>query len=99
MAAATMGTNATTSLTTFSAGFSRGTVIADIASLANIIKDDQNVAHPIDPGSFARNGLLFVPNRGVLQVLPGDYVGIDNQGWPILVSANSIANSTWTKSA
>jgi hypothetical protein len=44
------------------------------------------------------NGLLYVPNRGFLKVLPGDYVAIDNFGWPILVSGNSVAlsGSIWT---
>lgn len=51
------------------------------------------------PDAFAFNGLLFIPRRGVLQVLPGDVVAIDNTGWPILVSANSIAyaGSLWNK--
>ncbi len=44
--------------------------------------------------AYARNGLLFVPNRGVLKVLPGDWVGVDGFGWPILVSGRSIGTST-----
>ncbi len=42
---------------------------------------------------------LVVPNRGILKVLPGDVVAIDNLGWPILVSAASIAyaGSEWNK--
>jgi hypothetical protein len=56
------------------------------------------VAHPKWKGAFSSNGLLYVPNRGILKVLPGDYVGVDDQGWPILVSAYSIANGAWTHS-
>ena len=46
--------------------------------------------------AFSKQGLLYIPNRGVLQVLPGDWVGVDNYGWPILVSSFSIANGPWT---
>lgn len=43
-------------------------------------------------------GTLHIPNRGILKVLPGDRIAVDNSGWPILVSANSIgyAGSQWT---
>ncbi len=49
-------------------------------------------------GSFSTNGELFIPNRGVLKIFPGDYVAVDNSGWPILLSAESIAfpKSSWT---
>jgi hypothetical protein len=50
------------------------------------------------PGAFGPNGLLYVPNRGVLKVLPGDYVMVDTtSGWPILVSrtAIGIGSSLW----
>lgn len=96
MATVTLGTSATTTLTALS--FNMGDAPADIASIAALILDDQNVAHPLIPGSFSLQGLLYVPNRGVLKVLPGDYVGVDPNGWPILVSKNSIAGSGWTHS-
>jgi hypothetical protein len=102
MATITMGTSATTSLNPalkFLPGYGSGMAAADIAAMALAILDDLNVAHPVYPNAFSSNGLLFVPNRGVLKMLPGDYVGIDSEGWPILVSANSIANAAWTKSA
>jgi hypothetical protein len=94
MATSTLGTTANNSLT--SKLFGGALSAADIAAIANIIKDDTTGLHPIFPGAFAQTGLLFVPNRGVLKVLPGDYVGVDSQGWPILVSKNSIANAAWT---
>jgi hypothetical protein len=71
---------------------------ADVAQLTNAIKDDINPAHPIMPTAWSQAGVLYVPNRGILKVLPGDWVAVDSQGWPILVSANSVANGPWTHS-
>ena len=97
MATRTLGTNATTTLTSVSwANSGAGILPADLATVAQGIKNDAVNGLPIFPGSFSANGLLIIPNRGVLQVLPGDFVGVDSQGWPILVSANSIANGPWT---
>ena len=58
------------------------------------------------PGAFSRQGLLIVPNRGVLKVFPGDFVAFDATGWPILVSGaaintvlnapNNVPASSWT---
>ena len=48
--------------------------------------------------AFAKNGYLYVPRRGILQLLSGDYIGVDSAGWPILISAYSIANAAWTQS-
>jgi len=96
MATSKLGTTANNSLT--SLVMSGAMATADIATIANAILNDQINGLPIYPGAFAQNGLLYVPNRGVLKVLPGDYVGVDNEGWPILVSANSIANGHWVVS-
>lgn len=100
MATKTLGTNAATSLTAlpFLAGYGSGMSKADIATIALAIKDDQGNAHSIWPQAFSANGQLFIPNRGVLKILPGDYVGVDSAGWPILVSAYAIANAAWTHS-
>jgi hypothetical protein len=98
MAVKTLGTTANNSLNP-AVAFSPSPVTllpADMASTQQAILDDINVAHPVWPGAFSYNGLLYVPNRGVLKVLPGDWVGVDSQGWPILVSANSIAHAAWT---
>lgn len=70
----------------------------DVGALNNAILDDLNVAHPRIAASFSSDGLLFVPNRGVLRILPGDYVGVDSRGWPILLSADTIASGPWTHS-
>lgn len=106
MATKTLGTNGTTTLTALAMNF--GNAQADMAAINNAILSDGNTAgadvnSPIGkgqiwPGAWTLDGMLFIPNRGVLKVLPGDWVGVDSQGWPILVSANSIANGPWTHS-
>lgn len=99
MATVTLGTSGTTSLIAKAwLNSLSSSAPADVATITNSIKDDLNPAHPIWPDAFGDNGLLFIPNRGVLRILPGDYVGVDSQGFPILVSANSIANAAWTHS-
>jgi hypothetical protein len=104
MATITLGTTANNSLTAL-AMQSGGLAPADVATISQGIKSDGPTTGGIQgaiakgqviPGSWSMQGMLYIPNRGVLQVLPGDYVGIDSQGWPILVSANSIANAAWT---
>lgn len=49
------------------------------------------------PGSFSQNGELFVPNRGVLKMFPGDTIAVDASGFPFLLSKASItyAGSSW----
>lgn len=99
MATKTLGTSTTSGLNPalqFLPGYGSGMAAADIASIVLSIKNDQINGRPLFPGAFSSNGLLYVPNRGVLTMLPGDWVGVDNQGWPILVSKNSIANGNWT---
>ena len=94
MATSHLGTNANNSLVSLI--YSRSMAAADVASIAEHILDDQNVAHPIFPGAFAQTGLLYVPNRGILKMLPGDYVAYDSTtGWPILVSENAVASGPW----
>ena len=100
MATITLGTSATNSLTAkkFLPGYGSGMSAADIATMALAIKDDLGNAHSIWPEAFSANGKLYVPNRGILTILPGDYVGVDSAGFPILVSAYSIAHAAWTHS-
>lgn len=113
MTIGTGGTAAATSLTALKApgSFIRpdGTVVslvesdADIATINNAMKDDQNFNQPSPGGGpmwgFSRNGMLYVPNRGALRVLPGDTIMVDANGWPILVSARSIAGAPWVTTA
>lgn len=99
MATQTLGTTAQTGLTAkkYLPGYGSGMSAADQAAIQNAIKDDLGNAHSLLPGAF-QGGQLFIPNRGILQVLPGDWVGVDANGWPILVSAYSIATGGWTHS-
>ena len=94
MATSTLGTNATTSLTSLVNNPTMN--VTDLATIVNGIKDDLIITHPVWPGAYSYMDLLYVPNRGVLKVLPGDFVGVDTNGWPILVSAYSIATGGWT---
>lgn len=98
MALKTLGTNATTTL--HALVFQRGGLAtADVATFKENILNDQVNVNPIYPGAFEQ-GLLYVPNRGNLIIMPGDYIAYDATGWPILVSANAIASgsTSWTHS-
>jgi hypothetical protein len=79
----------------FLPGYGSGMAAADIATIANSIKNDQQNTNPIFPQAFSANGLLYVPNRGVLTMLPGDYVAVDETGWPILVSKLAAAGTSY----
>ena len=98
MATATLGTTAQTTLTAVKFAYA-GLLPADVAAIQTGILDDSvPAATPrIFPGAFIQGqGQLFIPNRGVLQVLVGDFVAIDSQtGWPILVSARAAAAAGW----
>jgi hypothetical protein len=99
MATKTLGTNATNTLTALAFLKGIGSIpAADVASLANSIKDDLGNAHAIWPGAFSAQGQLYIPNRGFLKVYEGDWVGVDSRGWPILLSKDTIANGPWTHS-
>jgi hypothetical protein len=76
----------------------RGDTAANIAFITNRIKNDAINGFPIYPGAFSNTGLLTIPNRGILQVKPGDVIATDPvTGWPILISAAAIAagGSSW----
>ncbi len=101
MTTLTLGTNATSSLTALM--MTPAPVAADFATISQSIENDlttgpQGLGAALVGGGWVQPGLLIIPNRGILQVLPGDYVGVDSAGWPILVSAYSIANAAWTHS-
>jgi hypothetical protein len=99
MATITLGTAGTTTLTalTFSRGLNMSN--ADIATIAEGILNDQVNTNPIYPGAWARTGILYVPNRGILKALPGDVVAFDPAtGFPILLSAAAAAGASWVHS-
>ena len=94
MATGTLGTVATTSLVSIN-GWNPQTAIADIAAIEALIKQQANPAHYIEPGAFSPSGRLFLPGgRGVIMLRPGDYIGVDHNGWPIVVSKESIADGS-----
>lgn len=97
MALLTGGTSATNSLSAWLV--TRGAAATNVALVNAGIKDDQNIAHPLYPTVLGVSGSLTIPNRGVLQCLPGDYIMFDSTtGWPILVSAYAIASGPWAHS-
>jgi hypothetical protein len=96
MATSTAGTNTTTRLP-FALQFQSGGLSrADIASIAEHIKDDLNVTHPIIPSAFEA-GKLFIPNRGFLLLRPGDWIAVGTTGWPVLVESAAMT-ADWTHS-
>ena len=100
MATGTMGTTGTTSLVSIN-GWNPQTAIADIASIEALIKQQANPAHYIEPGNFSPSGTLHLPGgRGIIRLKPGDYIGVDHNGWPIVVSSQSLADgsSSWAHS-
>ena len=75
MATQTLGTTAQSSLTAkkYLPGYGSGLSAADIAAISNAIKDDIGNLHSIVPGAFIIDGLLTIPNRGIIKVLPGEH--------------------------
>ena len=109
MALKTAGTSATTTLSALVVD--SNFTAADIATLRNGIKWDwvfvngayvRVQAGGIMPGGVDYVGgeaTLTIPRRGTLKVLPGDYIAIDPNGWPLLISGGSInSGSGWTHS-
>ncbi len=107
MATGTAATNAALTALSFPGSFitpdgivsSIARADADIATIQQLIKDDQNPAQPINlpTGGWSRAGQLFVPNRGWLKLMAGDIVGVDGTGWPILLSRRAAASAAaWT---
>lgn len=91
MAVRTLGTTAQTTLSAIRIG--ADVLDADWATIMNGIKDDKiGIAgsHLRLNQALVKSGQLVIPNRGIVQVFPGDYVAIDSDGWPILISASSI---------
>lgn len=96
MALQTLGTTSTTVLPALR--WNPMSPIADIAAIARNIKSQANPTQPIAPGAFANNGRLHFPGHfGFILLKPGDVIAYDNNGWPTLVSSQSIARggSNW----
>lgn len=87
MAVLTGGSITTTNLSAleFPSFAKAGLSDADVASINARIINDASPPQGV-PGAFTRGGLLYIPNRGVLKMLPGDWVLVTNAGWPMLAS-------------
>lgn len=87
MATKTLGSLTTSSLTGVQWPGSAGATSiadADIAAIANAILLDNDYPQPL-PGAFSRMGLLYIPRRGILKMLDGDWAAYDASGFPFLV--------------
>ncbi|SRR6266568_7175642 len=117
MATKTLGTNGQTTLTAVQWSPDPASLsAADLATVQQLILDagmaeidntGQLVSAvvkatlPIWPGAFTREGYVYIPERGILRLHPGDWVGVDATGWPIVVSNLAIAGmigtaTSWT---
>jgi hypothetical protein len=96
MALRTLGTAANNTLSAFVVN-TNDTIPADVATFNVAIKDDQINGNPIFNGpAYQLSGMLWVPNRGWLKALPGDFIAFDPAtGWPILLSARAAAGASW----
>lgn len=72
-------------------------LIADVATINNSILDDLDLTHPNTGtgGGITQAGMFYVPNRGILRCLPGDYIAVDSTGWPVLLSSRAAASASW----
>jgi hypothetical protein len=72
---------------------------ADARTINANILDDINVHHPranlSGVGGFTREGVLYVPNRGPLQLYDGDVVAVDARGGVILITKYAAAGANW----
>jgi len=96
----TLGTDATNSLG-LALVWTGAASQADIADINQAILDDVNPRHPVaqigGSGGFVREGMLYVPNRGVLTLRDGDVVALDvTSGQVILLTAYGLSAGPWT---
>ena len=106
MALRTLGTNANTSLSAFVVG-PNDVIAADVATMITQILTDPVEWNATNQGTtqfrinqpYVRKGILFIPNRGKVQLKTGDVIAWDTAtGWPIVVSgysANGNGNAPW----
>lgn len=101
MSTITLGTAGTTTLVALV--WTGSAAQADVAAINSHILDDVNTRHPAAQigggGGFVREGLLYVPNRGILTLRASDVVAYDPAtGWPILLSSRAAAGASWVHS-
>ena len=88
----TQGANALTGMI-YANSSTGGQSAIDKGQFNNAIKRDR--FSPGAPFHALVSGQLFIPHRGVLNILPGDLIAYDVTGWPILVSAAAAASASW----
>ena len=104
MSTKTLGTAANNTLTAVAYSLDRTVLLpADLATInVGILDPVGNRHYPAaysGLGGFVREGVLVIPGRGTLKVLPGDFVAIDPAtGWPILLSPEAAAGASWVHS-
>lgn len=96
MATSTAGTNTTTVLPVAIQWQRAGVSAADLATIAAAIKDYRINGNPIYPGALG-SGQLFVPNRGFLKLIPGDWIAVGTTGWPYIIQEAAMT-ADWTHS-
>jgi hypothetical protein len=101
MAIQTLGTVAANSLNLALVWNGVATAAADVRAINQAILNDQNPRHPVaqigGSGGFVKEGILYVPNRGVLTLFPGDVVALDaTSGQVILLTALGLSAGPWT---
>lgn len=96
MATKTMGTNGTTTLPFALQWQPGGLSPADLATLTAHIKAD-NAFGNIEPRAVEMGQLFLPKKRGVIRLLPGDWIAVGTTGWPILI-ADPAVTADWTHS-
>lgn len=92
MATLLAGTKTTTSLKALQ--FQRGGLLpADVATIANAIKQYNVNTTPNVPGAF-ENGTLYLPNnKGSIRLSEGDWIMVDGAGFPLIIPGAIFATS------
>lgn len=68
---------------------------AEVASTGLVTGQGTN--RPRVNAAYAQQGILVIPNRGMLRCRPGDFVCFDTTtGWPILLSGDAAAAGPYT---
>lgn len=104
MALKTFGTNATTSLEAVQFYASQGLMTdSDLALMNAAILP--NYGSTIDPNSgklgtyVSRDGQLYIPRRGWIKLLEGDWVITDaTTGFPFVLSKNAVVSGPYSHS-
>jgi hypothetical protein len=96
MALVTLGTAATTTLTALEYK-GAATTDDDVRALSALILNDR--AGESTPTFALTQTGLSIPRRGLIRLMPGDYIGVDAAtGWPIIVSAAAAAGAGYVHS-